>query len=315
MNRKSFRECATLSLLIAVTGVSCAKKPSPAPEVVHADAPSDGPLARSTAVPDLSTSGSRPWLDVVLPAPPARAAVAAKVVVSLRDSDPVPSRYAGVRVRFAGAATSSAATEVAIADKAEFPIAASATAPVRLEVGGQRVLAAVGPGDTLSLASSRDGGWSVAVRDRMVENAARRFTRCGPLPLECPVGYLSSPVYAGDPVCPLPASGQADNGEGAHKCVKAPVVRARGPLTGRAEVSEASVSGKFDDLDAVELAPQPLEANAAGAWIAVQIGGDAMPRVRIGDAEAFLIMGPGERWDVWRDGRGQVEARQTTASK
>jgi hypothetical protein len=95
--------------------------------------------------------------------------------------------------------------------------------------------------------------------------------------------------------------------------VKAPVVRGRGPLAGRAEIGEASASGKFDDLDAVSLTTRPLAAGAVGSWIVVPIVGESVPLVRLGDAEALLVLGPGATWQDWLDERGRVDGGAVAA--
>ena len=98
--------------------------------------------------------------------------------------------------------------------------------------------------------------------------------------------------------------------EPTYKCVKAPVLRARGPLTGRAEVTLASADGKLDEPDTVSLAPRPLAARALGPSISVAIGSEAMPMVRIGGAEALLVVGPGGAYEVWLDAQGHIDSAE-----
>ena len=246
-------------------------------------------------------ASARPWLDIKLPPPPAAGAPTAKATFALTERKPVGLEYAGVRLSVGGAAP----TLVPAGQRAELVVAASASEPLRLEIGGARVLAHVRPGDTLAVHEGHDGGWVAVIGNRMKENAPRQITRCGAKAEDCPVGYAWALVHPGDPVCPV-----RTGDDHPHKCVKATVVRARGPLTGRAEVSNASASGRFDDLDTVSLAPRPLSANAFGAWIAVEVGSESMPWIRLGDAQALLVIGPGESYQVWLDDRGRVDSAQ-----
>ena len=164
------------------------------------------------------------------------------------------------------------------------------------------------PGDTLDVREGHDSGWVAVIGNRMAENAPKALTVCGHGTDECPAGSMWTIVHHGDPVCPPPPG---DNQ--AYKCVKASVVRGRGPLSGRAEVTHASASGSFDDPDTVALAPRPLAANSYGSWVAVHVGAEAMPWINLGGAEALLVIGPGERYQVWLDDQGRVDSARVTA--
>jgi hypothetical protein len=102
-------------------------------------------------------------------------------------------------------------------------------------------------------------------------------------------------------------------GYDAFKCVMASRVGARGPLAGRAEVTSASASGRFDDMTTLPLASGPLAARATGPWVFVETSPEVMPRVRLGDAEATLVIGPGESYEVWLDAQGRVSSAPVTA--
>ncbi|MEZ4359063.1 MAG: hypothetical protein R3B48_02710 [Kofleriaceae bacterium] len=262
------------------------------------------PSGQAAATPTTAASAARPWLDVVLPAEPARGAASARAVFALHDSEVAPSAYAGVRLRVGAAAP----RLVPLGARAEVRLVASRTRPLRFDVGDVHVLAYAYPGDRLTLLGTPDGGWVAKIKDRVPESAPKKLTTCAAAADDCPVGYLPTPTYAGDRVCPPPAS--EDVGL---KCVKAPVVRGRGPLVDAGEVAEASASGRFDDLDALPLGP--VATGAVGPWRAVNLGGDAMPRVRLGAAEAFVLMGPGEAWQVWVGADGQLDAERVPAPK
>jgi hypothetical protein len=257
----------------------------------------------SSTRPGASTATARPWLGVKLPAAPAAGAPTAKLKLKLAGGKQ-PSEYAGLKIAIEGGA----ARTVPLGDRAELVIAASATAPFRFELGGVRVLAHVHPGDTLAVHPGHDGGWVAVIGNRMNENAPRALTRCAaqlPKGADCPVGFASTRVLEGDSVCAEPI-----DDEPVYKCVQAPVVRARGPLSGRAEVTLASASGKLDELDTVALAPHPLAARALGPSIPVAIGSEAMPMVRISGAEAVLVVGPGGAYEVWLDAQGRIDSAE-----
>lgn len=241
-----------------------------------------------------------PWLEAKLPAAPARGTPTATAELRLHRGDKlVPADYAGLRVSVG----STPPRLVAAGDKIELTVAAHPTAPLHFEIGGVPMLAHLRPGDRLSVQSGHDGGWTAIIANRTPEAAPASLTICGKKADECPIGYASTYAYRGDRVCPVP-SGESYT----FKCVKAPVVRARGPIGGRAEVGEASANGRFDDLDTVSLTPRPLAANAFGPWIPVSIGRDAMPLVRLGDATARLVLGAGDACQVWLDAQGRVES-------
>lgn len=249
-----------------------------------------------------ATAKPLPWLDVNLPAAPAAGVATAKLVLRLSPGDKlVPADYAGAKLSVASAAP----RLVPAGDRIELVVAASPREPLRLEIGGVRVLAHVHPGDTLSIAESHDGGWLAVIGNRMNENAPKRLTVCRPRTGECPGGYASTRVFEGDAVCPAPRGDDA-----VYKCVKAPVVRARGPLTGRAEVTSASADGRLDEPDTVSLAPGSLAAKAVGPAISVAIGPEAMPTIRIGPAAALLVVGPGGSYEVWLDAQGRVDSAE-----
>jgi len=259
------------------------------------------PAGAAPAPPSNPAPGVRPWLDVKLPAAPAPAADHATLEVRLAASKTAPPDYAGVKVWFAGAP----GRAVRVGDRAVIPVAASSTRPLRLEIGGMQVLAHVRPGDTLSLHEGHDGGWVAVIGNRMNENAPRNLTQCGGRARttgECPAGYVSTRVFEGDPVCP--ASGD----DTVYKCVQAPIVRARGPIAGRAEVTRASADGNLEEPETVSLAPTPLAANALGPRIPIAIGSEAMPEVRLGGASAMLVVGPGQSYQVWLDDKGQIDS-------
>ena len=268
-----------------------------------------GGTARAGGDQASSRPGSAPpsaqrWLDVKLPAAPTAGAPTAKLKLKLSGSKMVPAEFAGMRVSIEGGAPRT----VQLGDRVELVIAASATAPYRFEVGGVRVLAHVHPGDTLAVHEGHDGGWVAAISNRTHERAPKALTRCAAQPrrgADCPAGFASARVFEGDPVCAEPI-----DDEPTYKCVKAPVVRARGPLTGRAEVTLASADGKLDEPDTVSLAPRPLAAKALGPSIAVAIGGEATPIVRIGGAEARLVVGPGGAYEVWLDPQGRIDSAE-----
>jgi len=248
---------------------------------------------------------TRPWLDVELPAPPPAGAPTARATFGLRDDPMKPADFAGFRISVGGAAP----TLVPTGRRSDFAVAASATAPLRVELGASHLLVHVHAGETFDVREGHDGGWVAVIGSRMRENAPRPLTLCGPAVKprgECPAGTQWTHVFQGDPVCKV-------TGDDAFKCVKASRVRARGPLAGRAEVTSASASGRFDDMTTLPLAPGPLAAKASGAWAFVEIGPEVMPRVRLGDAEAMLVIGPGESYEVSLDAQGRVASAQVTA--
>lgn len=258
----------------------------------------------SSSRPGPSPATARPWLGVKLPAAPAAGAPTARLKLKLAGGK--QSEYAGLKIAIDGGA----ARTVPLGDRAELVIAASATAPFRFEIGGVRVLAHVHPGDTLAVHQGHDGGWVAVIGNRMNENAPRTLTRCAAQLAKgsgCPAGFASTRVFEGDAVCAEPI-----DDEPVYKCVQAPVVRARGPLSGRAEVTLASASGTLDELDTVALAPHPLAARALGPSIPVAIGSEAMPMVRISGAEALLVVGPGGAYEVWLDAQGRIDSAELT---
>jgi hypothetical protein len=261
-----------------------------------------GPAAPS---PGAAPAKALPWLDVSLPAAPGAGVATGKLVLRLSPGDKrVPADYAGAKVSIGGEPP----RVVAAGDRLELAIAASARAPFRLEIGGVRVLAHVHPGDTLSIDEGHDGGWTAVIGSRMNENAPKRLTVCRPRTSsagECPAGYASTRVFEGDAVCPAPRGDDP-----VYKCVKAPVVRARGPVTGRAEVTRASADGRLDEPDTVSLAPGPLAAKTVGPAIPIAIGPEAMPTIRIGHAAALLVVGPGGSYEVWLDAQGRVDSAE-----
>lgn len=264
-----------------------------------------GALAAAAPAAGNAPPTTRPWLDVALPAPPAAGTPTAKASFSLRDDPMKPADFAGFRISVGGAAP----TLVPTGRRSDFAIAASATEPLRVELGASHLLVHVHAGETFDVSEGHDGGWIAVIGSRMRENAPRPLTLCGPAvkpPGECPVGYEWTHVFQGDPVCKV-------TGDDAFKCVKASRVRARGPIGGRAEVTSASASGRFDDMNTLRLAPGPLAARASGAWVFVETGPEVMPRVRLGDAEATLVIGPGESYEVWLDAQGRVASAQVTA--
>jgi hypothetical protein len=273
-----------LACLVLAAGAAAADPTPPAP----------------SAGPSAGAAKALPWLEVKLPAAPVRGTPTAKAELRLRRGDRlVPADYAGLRV----AVGSTPPKLVAAGDKIELTVAADPTAPLRFEIAGVQMLAHLRPGDRLSVQSGHDGGWTAIIANRTPEAAPASLTICGKKADECPTGYASTYAYRGDRVCPVPG------GESyTFKCVKAAVVRARGPIAGRAEVGDASESGRFDDLETVSLAPGPLAANAFGPWVGVSIGHDAMPLVRLGDATARVVLGAGDACQVWLDAQGRVES-------
>ena len=260
----------------------------------------DSPSSRPGSAP----ASTRPWLEVKLPSAPAAGAPTAKLKLRLAGTKLVPSEYAGLRVAIDGGAVRT----VPLGDRVELVIAASATTPYRFEIGGVRVLAHVHAGDTLAVHQGHDGGWVALIGSRTNEDAPRALTRCAaqlPRGADCPAGFVSTRVFEGDRVCAEPI-----DDEPVYKCVQAPVVRARGPLTGRAEVTLASASGKLDEPETVSLAPRPLAPRALGPSIAVAISSEAMPMVRIGGAEALLVVGPGGAYEVWLDPQGRIDSAE-----
>lgn len=248
---------------------------------------------------------TRPWLDVKLPAPPAAGAPTARATFVLRDDPTRAAGFAGFRVSVGGAAPALVPT----GQHGDFAVAASPTEPLRVEIGASHLLVHVHAGETFDVREGHDGGWVAVIGSRMRENAPRQLTLCGPAvkpPGECPAGYEWTHVFPGDPVCKV-------TGDDAFKCVQASRVRSRGPVGGRAEVTSASASGRFDDMTTLPLAPRPLAARALGAWVFVEISSEVMPRVRLGDAEAMLVIGPGESYEVWLDAQGRVASAQVTA--
>jgi hypothetical protein len=286
-------------MLVAITPAltaSCTKRSSAPQGGAHMDAAAASADARpaDAASPGArgdTPAGSRAWLDVKLPPAPPAGATSAKAVLALREDKSVTSEYAGLRI-WAGSSTPRL---VPAGTSVELAVPAGGNAPLRIEVGGFRVLAHVRPGDLLAVREGHDGGWTAMIGNRMAENAPRSLTICISMQDGCPAEYTRTYVYAGDPVCPVPA----DESYG-HKCVKAPKVRGRGSLAGRAEV--------VDDVDAKPLTRQPLAANTVGPWVVVQTAAESMPRVRLGDAEAFLIMSPGDACEVWLDDQGRVDS-------
>jgi hypothetical protein len=263
-------------------------------------ATSTGHAAPSSPSPP-AAPGARPWLEVKLPPAPAAGAATARLELKLDASTPAPAEYAGVKLSVGGAP----ARAVRLGERVALSIAASATQPLRLEIGGMRVLAHVQPGDVLTVGSGHDGGWVAVIGNRMNENAPKSLTQCGGQARkgQCAAGFTSTRVYKEDSACPAGA-----DDETVYKCVKAPVVRARGPLSGRAEVTNASADGNLDELDTASLAPGPLAAGALGPPISVAIGSEMMPQIRLGDAEAMLVVGPGQSYQVWLDDQGRVDS-------
>lgn len=249
-----------------------------------------------------------PWLEVTLPATPAAGAATARLVLRLSRGDSlVHATYAGAKVSIGGAPP----RVVPAGDRLELIVAASAREPLRLTIDGGRVLAHVHAGDTLAIDEGHDGGWLAVIGNRMAENAPKRLTVCPARSAparDCPLGYVQTRVFVGDPVCKSPT-----DDEPTYKCVKAPVVRARGPLAGRAEVTSASASGRSDETDAVPLAPRPLSAKEIGPAIPVAIGEELMPMLRLGAATALLVVGPGGSYQVWLDDQGRVDSAELAA--
>jgi hypothetical protein len=253
---------------------------------------------RAVAGPAGASSGpqDRPWLDVKLPAQPAAGTPTAKLKLKLQDHGSRASEFAGVRVWVGGAGP----RLVPAGSMIELTIAASDRAPLRMEVQGFHVLAHVRAGDMLALGAAHDGGWSVVIGNRTAENAPRHFTVCPKVRLgDCPDGYAWTPVFPQDTVCPPPTD------EAWHKCVKAPMIRGRGPLI---------IAELIDETGRASLAPQPLYADAFGPWTAAQLGRESMARVRLGSAEAFLVLAPGDACQVWLDEHGQVDSALSAAS-
>jgi hypothetical protein len=276
------------ALLGALAVASACKAPAAPPHLdagipsVRADAPAD-------ASPSDASPTGRPWLEVHLPGPPAAGAPAAKAIVGLHESKVVASEYEGVRLSVDGAAP----RDVRLGEQVELTIPASADGRLTFRVHQMAVIAPIRPGDTLRVIDEHDGGWVAQVEDRQTYNAPKSVTKClikknG----ECPAFYGSELLQSEDSVCPT-------RGEITFKCVLAPRVRLRGKVEGKAEVNEASESARFDDLGTV-----PLSAK----WTAVAIGGERMPLVTIGEASAYVLMGPGEDWEVWKSADGRVEA-------
>jgi hypothetical protein len=239
----------------------------------------------------------RPWLDVTLPAQPAAGTPTAKIKLKLQDHKRHASEFAGVRLWVGGAGP----RLVPAGSLTELTIAASERAPLRMKVQGFRVLAHVRPGDTLTVDDAHDGGWFVAIGNRTAENAPRQLTVCPKVRLgDCPNGYTWTPVFPQDTVCPPPTD------DAWYKCVKAPMVRGRGPLTS-AEL--------IDETGRASLVPQPLSGNAFGPWTPAQLGPESMARVRLGSAEAFLVLAPGDACQVWLDEHGQVDSALSAVSR
>ena len=271
-----------VALLGALAAFSACKAPA-APSHPDANAPADA------AASDAPQAG-RPWLEVRLPEPPAAGAPTAKAIVGLEESKMVASELEGVRLTIGTAPP----RDVKLGERVELAIPASVDGLLTFHVNQRPTIAPVRPGDTLRIIDEHDGGWVAQVEDRQTYNAPKSLTRClTKAHGECPALYDSETLHPEDPVCP-------DRGGAiTSKCVLAPRVRLRGKVDGKADVTEASASGRFDDLDTV-----PLSAK----WTAVAIGGERMPFVTIGDASAFVLMGPGEDWEVWTSADGRVEA-------
>jgi hypothetical protein len=243
----------------------------------------------------------RPWLDVKLPAASPPGTPTAMVTFALRDKPMQAADWAGFRITVGDAAL----TRVPTGQSRSYLVAASLTEPVRFDIGSTHVLAHVHPGEIVDVFQGHDGGWVAVIGSRMRENAPKEVTLCGATrkDRECPVGYEWTHVFQGDPACPT--------GDDAFKCVPASRVRARGPFAGRAEVTNASASGRFDDMSTLPLSTGPLSSpSEAGPWLFVDVGAEAMPRIRLGDAEALLVIGPGEAYVVSLDSRGRIASTQ-----
>jgi hypothetical protein len=272
---------ALLSALVAFS--ACQAPAAPSRREVHdASAPADASTSDATPA-------GRPWLEVHLPPPPAAGTPAARAIVGLTEMKPVRSELEGVRLVVGSAAP----REVKLNERVELTIPASADGLLTFQVDRWPIIAPVRPGNTLTIMDEHDGGWVAQVEDRQNHNAPRSLTKC--LTREnqnCPRFHGSEPQQSEDPGC-------TQRADVTSKCVLAPRVRLRAPVEGRAEINEASASGWFDDVGDVPLSTK---------WTAVVIGGQRMPLVTIGEASAYVLMGPGEDWEVWRSADGRVEA-------
>jgi hypothetical protein len=248
---------------------------------------------------DPSISRTPTWLDVKLPPPPRAGVARGRAEISLDDEAHLDaSEYAGVRVRVGNAEP----RLIPVGQRVKLTVPASTTEPLHIEVAGIPMLAFVRPGETVSIIDGHDGGWWALLNQRLTENAPSKITICSDkgTDIECPAGYIWTYAYRGDRVCRV----SVDEGYAA-KCVKAPIVRVRGPFEGRAETA---VGGEL-----VPLTTGPLDAKTVGPWHPLDLGRERMAWVRLGDAEAILVLGPGEACEVWLDDQKRVAARLVKA--
>jgi hypothetical protein len=230
-----------------------------------------------------------PWLDVTLPAAPSRGPTA-KADLVLDTVGAFDHSYSGIRLTIGKAAP----RLVPLDQRVQLVVAANATEPLRLEINGIQALAHVRPGDKLILRAGHDGGWFAAIGNRMAEAAPKNLTRCVKPHETCPEGYSWTNAYKGDAVCPVPPDEIYT-----HKCVRSPTVRARGPLFD-------AVAGV--DEGSVPLTLNPIAAGELGPPMAIEYGREGVPLVHLDNAEAFLIVGPGDACEVWLH-HGRVESR------
>lgn len=238
------------------------------------------------------TPAPLPWLDVTLPAAPARGPTG-KADLVLDTVGAFEHSYSGIRLTIGKAAPKL----VPLGQRVKVVVAASATEALHFEVHGIQALAHVRPGDELILRAGHDGGWFAAIGNRMAEAAPKSLTRCVKPSEDCPEGYTWTHAYKGDAVCPVPPD------ETTHKCVRSPTVRARGPLS----TAEVGV-----DSGPVLLTLTPIAAGALGPPTAIEYGREGVPLVQLDNARAFLIVGPGDACEVWLD-HGRVASRLLTA--
>jgi len=64
--------------------------------------------------------------------------------------------------------------------RGDLVVPASATEPLRVDIGASHLLAHVHAGETFDAGEGHDGGWVAVIGSRMRENAPRQLTLCGP---------------------------------------------------------------------------------------------------------------------------------------
>jgi hypothetical protein len=207
----------------------------------------------------------------------------AELVVSISADDP-QERYGSTDVHSEGNPPWLRSAK----DPAHVRLRVDATGVQRLLVEGVPVFVPARAGDHWFLTTLPGrGGWSLR-SDRQVAMAGKTPARCRATDFSCGRGQATWRVVKSD-------TSKCDADE--VRCVAAPRVRLRGTFAGEVHASSAwdfadgevitdAVRGHAFELD--EMFTQP--------WIS------------LGEATAYLAMGPGESWEVWLAADGTLAA-------